>query len=418
MHVIIKSATVLSLFGKSFGFAPQNIFHQVSTASELEAKTDRKRRPTTSNAAGFGKKLMKEKEKNVSNDDFIAYPPLEEEVKTTLIPSSPEVSEVAQDLSVEFYDRISQIYGLNDFNFPVGWFDDEKSTTESKEALSFDELLSGSGETKSESLFGDLLGTTSPKSIPSTSDHLDIEKLPPFEKFRVLHIDPMVICVDDFFSNEECDEYVALCENPKKRTSNNDMPMMSRSKTVGKDSLAKAQRTSTTWFHHFQATPALMAKASRLVGLRNIDRWEEPQTVRYQQTEKFTWHLDALAPSNTLKDSGGQRIATLLVYLNDVGENNGGATVFRDLGKDGDYLRVQPRKGSALLFFPAAGGIAGTPFDVRTLHAGEAMSKDADTSKWIAQLWLRENTLYSPTAPPGNSHVAATDEINTYCSNY
>ena len=144
----------------------------------------------------------------------------------------------------------------------------------------------------------------------------------------------------------------------------------------------------------------------------------EPQTVRYQQTEKFTWHLDALAPSNTLKDSGGQRIATLLVYLNDVGENNGGATVFRDLGKDGDYLRVQPKKGSALLFFPAAGGISGTPFDVRTLHAGEAMSKDADTSKWIAQLWLRENTLYSPTAPPGNSHVAATDEINKYCSNY
>lgn len=163
-----------------------------------------------------------------------------------------------------------------------------------------------------------------------------------------------------------------------------------------------------------------------MLGLDTIDRWEEPQTVRYQQSEKFTWHLDALAPSDNLDDTGGQRVATLLVYLTDIGENNGGSTLFRDLGEKGEgdesegdvekYLKVQPKKGSALLFFPAAGGIENTPFDIRTLHAGEALSDEATEEKWIAQMWLRENTKYTPTAPPGNSHAAATDSINEFCN--
>ena len=85
-------------------------------------------------------------------------------------------------------------------------------------------------------------------------------------------------------------------------------------------------------------------QATRLMGLDTIGRWEEPQTVRYQSKEKFTWHLDALAPSETLNDTGGQRVATLLVYLTDIGENNGGSTAFRDLGDENNkYLKVQPK---------------------------------------------------------------------------
>ena len=138
--------------------------------------------------------------------------------------------------------------------------------------------------------------------------------------------------------------------------------------------------------------------------------------ISYRQTEKFTWHLDALAPSKELKELGGQRTATLLVYLTDVGENNGGATIFRDLGSEGEkYLKVQPKKGSALLFFPAAGGIPDAPFDIRTLHAGEALSGDAPEDKWIAQLWLRESN-YKATAPPGNLHEDAAESINKFCA--
>lgn len=65
-----------------------------------------------------------------------------------------------------------------------------------------------------------------------------------------------------------------------------------------------------------------------------------PPQVRYRPGEKFTWHLDALPPSPELASKGGQRIATLLVYLTEMPDEDGGATAFRDLGP----LRVRPRK--------------------------------------------------------------------------
>jgi hypothetical protein len=60
----------------------------------------------------------------------------------------------------------------------------------------------------------------------------------------------------------------------------------------------------------------------------------------YRRNEKFTWHLDALSPSEASENSG-QRLATLLVYLTDLTESEGGATMFRDLGgSEGSSLRV------------------------------------------------------------------------------
>ena len=435
--------------------------HDITTANrkiglasfQLYAKggTKKKKNVETkaSTGGGFGKVVApsKSKPKQVEDDDCAAFPALDTKVKETLIPSHVSYSENSQELPPEIYDRLAQIYGFKNFNYPVGWVDEDNNddTSADESPLSFDELLSAdSSSTSSKSTeisdllksevksskigndFSDLMtSVTGGESIESnktekddSSKHcqIDVSNLQPFKKFRVLHVDPMVLAVDDFFTPEECDNYVNLCKAPKKRTSSNDMPMMSRSKTVGKDSLAKAQRTSTTWFHHFKSVPELVAKATRLLGLDTIDRWEEPQTVRYQQSEKFTWHLDALAPSDNLNDTGGQRVATLLVYLTDIGEGNGGSTQFRDLGgEDEEYLKVQPKKGSALLFFPAAGGIPSTPFDIRTLHAGEALSAEATEEKWIAQMWLRENSKYSPTAPPGNTHLAAADVINTFC---
>ena len=444
-------------------------YYTTSTTTTLDAKAKKKNKATTTNTGGFGTVVEKKSSQKPKDDvDSAAFPPLEPKVRATLQPSTEEDRNQVKDLSNEIYDRLGQIYGLGDFNFPAGWFvDDENDNDEiakDKEKdvpVSFDDLISGS-DSASTADFGDLLKpklkakakvistggiddliagatggskpsvqsgsslfseTTSALKKLSSSQELSfeelqvIENLPPFTKFRVLHVDPMVLSVDDFLTPEACDEYVDFCANPKKRTSNNDMPMMSRSKTVGKDSLSKAQRTSTTWYHHFKSVPELMAKASRLMGLRNIDRWEEPQTVRYQQSEKFTWHLDALAPSDGLNDNGGQRVATLLVYLTDVGEDNGGSTLFRDLGggSEGEYLKVQPKKGSALVFFPAAGGVKNTPFDIRTLHAGEALASDAPNDKWIAQLWLRKNNRYTPSAPPGNSHSMATEAIEDYC---
>ena len=93
------------------------------------------------------------------------------------------------------------------------------------------------------------------------------------------------------------------------------------------------------------------------MGLDDILRWEEPQTVRYKRNEKFTWHLDALAPSDDLNKRGGQRVATLLVYLTDLTEKEGGATIFRDLGGRGNGPLRMYVFGSIVLLLSRVSGL-------------------------------------------------------------
>ena len=69
--------------------------------------------------------------------------------------------------------------------------------------------------------------------------------------------------------------------------------------TVKIDEESKAQRTSTTWFSHYKNVPALMAKASRLLGLEGIDRWEEPQTVRYASISNYLDSIGSCAMSDS-----------------------------------------------------------------------------------------------------------------------
>lgn len=58
--------------------------------------------------------------------------------------------------------------------------------------------------------------------------------------------------------------------------------------------------------------------------------------ISYRRDEKFTWHLDALSPAESSPKLGGQRTATLLVYLTDLSLEEGGATIFRDLAASDD----------------------------------------------------------------------------------
>jgi hypothetical protein len=393
-------------------------FHRSPTT--LPAKKggrNKKKRGVTGAGGGFGRSAVAETTKAPEGvDDFTVFPALEASVMKTLVPADEKIAGgEGGDLPREIYDRLDQIYGFPNFNCRATVDETPESST------SLMDIMAESSTTACvNSDLDDLLATATgatKKSMPPEKEEegdlsSSLSQLPPFEKIRVLHVDPLVLAIDDFFTEEQCDRYVAKSDaSSRKKKGTGTTVLESRSPTVGKDSAAKAQRTSTTYYHHYESVPELMAKASKLLGLRTLDQFEEPQTVRYRTNEKFTWHLDALGPAENDLASGGQRIATLLVYLTGLEDSDGGATLFRDLGRPAEeggpqYLRVQPQKGSALLFFPAAGGIPHAPLDFRTLHCGEAVAKDASQDKWIAQLWLRQKA-YTPTAPPGNTHAAA-----------
>jgi prolyl 4-hydroxylase len=226
-------------------------------------------------------------------------------------------------------------------------------------------------------------------------DTAAISGRPPM-KLGLLHRSPPVLTIENFFTATECEEVqrVALLAVDDKG------PVQVQSATFS--ALAQSKRTSTSWFCYYSQVPTLLAKAQHVLGLV-MGHMEEPQIVRYKVGEEFSWHYDEV-PSNQLKN-GGQRLATLLVYLNDVGE--GGGTVFRDL-KDGTtgemkMLKMKPKLGSALLFFPAFRD--GKPDD-RTLHKGEVAGEE----KWIIQMWIHERD-YIASLPSGNLQDSARQSV-------
>lgn len=124
--------------------------------------------------------------------------------------------------------------------------------------------------------------------------------------------------------------------------------------------------------------------------------FEAPTVIRYESDQVLAPHYDANRSAATEDaNRGGQTLATLLVYLNDV--SNGGNTRFGKLpavtSVEGDpndpKLTIKPKKGDALLFFPAdANGI----FDEKTEHEGCA----AVDEKWIARIWRHEQRVPPP----------------------
>ena len=192
-----------------------------------------------------------------------------------------------------------------------------------------------------------------------------------YKGIRVVHKDPYIFEIDGFFDDATCDRYISMAEE------------QGDAYASGKfSSTASSTRSSTTWYMPYPSVPEFLSKISDLLG-KDINTFEEPQVVRYELGQQFTWHYDALPKS--MVDDAGQRIGTIIIYLNDCAM--GGATVFKDLGP----LQIKPVKGKALLFFPC--NQEGKEDD-RTMHAGQV----AMDTKWIAQTWIRQQP-YTPTVP-------------------
>ncbi|KAG7351014.1 ribosomal large subunit pseudouridine synthase B [Nitzschia inconspicua] len=140
--------------------------------------------------------------------------------------------------------------------------------------------------------------------------------------------------------------------------------------------------------------------------------FEAPTVIRYEADQVLAPHYDANRSAETEDaNRGGQTLATLLVYLNDV--EQGGLTRFGKLkasdatastpkhnSYDDDQLVIQPKLGDALLFFPA--DRMGT-FDPRTEHEGMS----AIDEKWIARIWRHKQRV----PPPFGLSEEALDKI-------
>lgn len=192
---------------------------------------------------------------------------------------------------------------------------------------------------------------------------------------------PRVILFGNLLSKEECEQMIELSRGKLQRSS------VVNAETGHYD--VHPHRTSSgTHFTRGEndLVSRLEARIADLVQCP-IERGEPIQILHYQPGAEYRPHFDYFDPANKGNDAvlahGGQRIATLIMYLNDV--EAGGSTVFPEIGLD-----VLPRRGHAVYFaYCAEDG----RLDARTLHGGSPVTAG---EKWIATKWFRQRDYIGP----------------------
>jgi prolyl 4-hydroxylase len=189
-------------------------------------------------------------------------------------------------------------------------------------------------------------------------------------------VDHGIVFVRKVLAPDECD---AIVEQSS--------PRIERSTVVDPVSGASVpdpRRTSHGTYFEAGANPLIGAVEARLARLSGLPQahGEGLQILHYTVGGEYQPHFDYFDPSvsgSTLQLArGGQRIVTIIVYLNEV--EGGGATIFPELG-----LEFLPEKGAALMFTSLTRDGRLQPL---SLHGGAPVTAG---TKWIATRWIRIN---------------------------
>jgi prolyl 4-hydroxylase len=209
-------------------------------------------------------------------------------------------------------------------------------------------------------------GSASPdiRSSGTTIDLGDCKAEVAFEQLA-----PRIVLLDHFLSHDECDR---LCGAAAPFTPSG---VLLNGVISQFDDMRNSHSASI--YPTADIVSVIEHRISRLTNWP-ISHGEAIQIQRYGANQQFVPHYDFFMQGSThynrQMDDGGQRIATLIMYLKT--PEKGGATHLVNLGQ-----RIMPRKGSALFFtYPEPTPQSGT------LHAGEPVIAG---EKWIATKWFR-----------------------------
>jgi prolyl 4-hydroxylase len=187
---------------------------------------------------------------------------------------------------------------------------------------------------------------------------------------------PNVALFGNLLSAQECADIITLAK-----------PRMARSTTVNTQeggALTNEVRTSQGCFLRRGENDLLNRVETRIAKLLNwpVSHGEDLQILHYMPGAEYKPHYDYFDPALPgcvpLLERGGQRVGTLVMYLNTPQE--GGGTTFPDVG-----LEVFPQQGYGVYF-----GYDRPHPDTKSLHGGSPVITG---EKWIAVKWLREKVF-------------------------
>ncbi|XP_078440425.1 putative prolyl 4-hydroxylase 3 [Wolffia australiana] len=207
---------------------------------------------------------------------------------------------------------------------------------------------------------------------------------------ELLSWEPRAFVYHNFLSKEECEHLIELSK-----------PHMYKSTVVdsatGKSVDSRVRTSSGTFLRrgHDKVVEAIEKRIADFTFIPT-DHGEGLQVLHYEVGQKYEPHFDYFLDKFNTKN-GGQRLATVLMYLSDVEE--GGETIFPNAkvnssslpyynelsscGKKG--LGVKPKMGDALLFWSMRPDAS---LDASSLHGGCPVIKG---NKWSSTKWLHLN---------------------------
>ena len=184
--------------------------------------------------------------------------------------------------------------------------------------------------------------------------------------------DPPVI-VNSILSPEDCKYLMEKAD-----------PLFTRSGVVGTAAPDPTRTSETAWIDKTDPiAKKVFDKIMELTG-KTLEHCENLQVVRYQPGTYYKAHHDSCCDDSEgclgFAKEGGQRVATLLVYLNS--EFTEGETHFPDHGD----LKLKADPGSAIFFRPMAKDC--NKCHPKALHAGLPI---ATGTKYVCNVWVRED---------------------------
>ncbi|XP_047317594.1 probable prolyl 4-hydroxylase 10 [Impatiens glandulifera] len=238
--------------------------------------------------------------------------------------------------------------------------------------------------------------TTIPHHTVSQSKDDEIEDLEDDRKDQwteAISWEPRAFVYHNFLSKKECEYLINLAK-----------PNMEKSSVVdnetGKSKDSRVRTSSGTFLP--RGVDKVISKIEKRIADYTFipaEFGEGLQVLHYEVGQKYEPHFDYFLDEFNTKN-GGQRVATLLMYLSDVEE--GGETVFpnakgnhsavpwwnelSECGKTG--LSVKPKMGDALFFWSLK---PDATLDPSSLHGGCPVIVG---NKWSSTKWMRVQELH------------------------
>ncbi|GMH34292.1 hypothetical protein BSKO_02126 [Bryopsis sp. KO-2023] len=208
---------------------------------------------------------------------------------------------------------------------------------------------------------------------------------------EILSWSPRAFVYHNFLTPEECDYFIDTAASTLKRSTivRQEGEAVSEGRSSFGTFITRNQDKNST---------KIADKVAKWVGIPAINH-EDIQVLRYGQGQKYDAHKDVIGAITDGKPGENPRIATVLLYLNDV--ESGGETSFpRSYNwadptlqvKNGPWspcahgnVATKPKKGDALLFFSVW---PNGQFDENSIHQGCPV---LEGEKWTATVWIHAN---------------------------